>query len=303
MNTRITVLDGAMGDELVARAKPSSTGLWSAEALLQEPELVASVHQDYIDAGARVIITNTYSTIPSYLEKAGLEQEYVRLATRAGEIARATADASTEQVTVAGSIPPLSESYRPDMVPAADIARPIYRNLVKALIPFVDVFLCETMSSAEEARNAVAGVSETLQESGDVRPVWASWTLSEQPGEGLRSGQSVAEAMDALAPYPVDAFLFNCTDPAAITAALAQLRELTDKPIGAYPNRCYIPPGWTLDNNVRTEYHDMTSEQFLYHCQQWADLGATMFGGCCGIGPDLIASLAQWAAAQDGQPN
>lgn len=292
-----------MGDELVARAAPSSTGLWSAEALLEDPALVASVHRDYITAGAGVIITNSYSTIPSYLAKVGRENEYASLASRAAEIARATADASSETVIVAGSIPPLSESYRPDLVPAAEEALPIYRTLVEALCDDVDVFLCETMSSVQESVNAATAVTDRLQARGESRPLWISWTLAEQPGAGLRSGESVAEAVAALSSFPVAAFLFNCTDPAAISAALAELRELTDKPIGAYPNRCYIPPGWTLDNDVSTEYHDMSADQFVAHCQQWAALGATMFGGCCGIGPDLIAALAQWANTQYPTPS
>ena len=63
------ILDGGMGNELLKRTNKPSAGLWSAQFLLDSPNLVEEVHQDYINAGAKVITTNTYSTIPSYLSK------------------------------------------------------------------------------------------------------------------------------------------------------------------------------------------------------------------------------------------
>ena len=84
----ITILDGGMGDEIAARLEGAAKGLWSATALLENPDMVVGLHKEYIEAGARIIITNTYSTIPSYLAKAGLEDRYVELARLGGELAR-----------------------------------------------------------------------------------------------------------------------------------------------------------------------------------------------------------------------
>ena len=125
MSGDLIVLDGGLGGELIRRGWPSG-GLWSAKALVEQPEIIRSVHDDYINAGARVIITNTYSTIPSYLDKSGMGDSYLELTEKAGRIARAAADESEFEVKVAASIPPLSESYRPDLVPEDDVARPIY---------------------------------------------------------------------------------------------------------------------------------------------------------------------------------
>ena len=105
----ITILDGGMGAELIRRGAATSGGLWSAQALLDNPEAVVETHHDFIRAGARLIITNSYSSIPSYLEKEGLEDRYEELTSLAGQLARRAADETKENVRGAGSLPPLSE--------------------------------------------------------------------------------------------------------------------------------------------------------------------------------------------------
>ncbi|MEM7077033.1 MAG: homocysteine S-methyltransferase family protein [Pseudomonadota bacterium] len=284
----LTIIDGGMGQELLDRDPRGRTGLWSAKALLQAPELVEQVHSDYIASGAQVIITNTYSTVPSYLSKEGLADCFLELADQAGRIARRVADAAPHRVVVAGSIPPLDESYRADLAPPAEEAKPIYRELAGALDPHVDLFVCETMSSVQEACNATSVAREV---GGPDKPVWVSWTLAEEAGTGLRSNETVAEAFAAVQEYQPDSYLFNCTSPEAISVGLQELSAMTDKPLGAYPNRLIIPAGWTLDGDIKASMRDMTTEEFLGFCAQWRELGASMIGGCCGIGPQMIAAL------------
>ena len=284
----ITIMDGGMGSELLKRLDIKG-GLWSAQALVDSPAVVGDVHRDYVKAGARIIITNTYSTIPSYLGKAGIADDYLRYAELAGRIARQVADESPENVMVLGSIPPLDESYRADLVPSSEVAEPIYRNLTRTLASFVDGYLCETMSSIEESVNAMAAVR---QEAGG-KPVWIAWTLAEDPGKGLRSGEEVSDAVTAVSPFKPDAYLFNCTSPDAITDAMSQLRQMVDKPIGAYPNRLRIPAGWTLDNEVATGHRELSIEDFVHYARRWGELGASIVGGCCGIGPEYISALSR----------
>jgi hypothetical protein len=106
-----------MGAELIKRGLTPRTGLWSARALLDEPEGVVQVHAEYIEAGASVITTNSYSTIPSYLAKADMAESYQELTVVAAKLARRAADAAAIPVRVAGCLPPLDESYRHDLVP------------------------------------------------------------------------------------------------------------------------------------------------------------------------------------------
>ena len=292
-----TVLDGGMGGELIRRGVIAADGLWSAQALVEQPDAVLQVHLDYIAAGAGIITTNSYSTIPSYLGKAGLEEQYVALTACAGALARRAAEQSAERVLVAGSLPPLSESYRPDLVPADSEARPVYANLAAALAPHVDLFLCETMASAREARNAAlaarqAGTARSL-------PVYVSWTLDETPGHGLRSGERIADAFAAVRDLDLDGFLFNCSSPEAIDAGLATLAGLTDKPFGGYPNRFDVPDGWTLDNYMQIEGRaDASTSAFVAGGLRAVERGASLYGGCCGIGPQDIAAFARALAAR-----
>ena len=293
------VMDGGMGQELTRRLNVKG-GLWSAQALVDAPDTVADVHREFIDAGARVILTNTYSTIPSYFAKAGITDKYLDYARLAGEIARKVADEESQarqiDVRVLASIPPLDESYRHDLVPADDVSRVIYSELVKVLTPFVDGFVCETMSCIRESINAVASVRKT---NADL-PCWIAWTLHESAGGGLRSGESIAQAYQALSPFDVQAYLFSCTSLEAITAAMPEMRALTQKPIGAYPNRLAIPDGWTLDNPVPAGLRDMSEDEFVAAANDWRQAGASIVGGCCGVGPDLIAALASSLASSRG---
>jgi S-methylmethionine-dependent homocysteine/selenocysteine methylase len=285
----ILIIDGGMGGELQRRSGQTG-GLWSAQALLDDPELVSTVHADYVASGAKVIITNTYSTIPSYLAKAGIEDKFVELADVAGQIARKVADEAPDNVLVAGSLPPLGESYRWDLVPPDAEARPVYLSLAQTLLPYVDLFICETMSCIRESVNAV---SAARQVGGPERPVWVAWTLAEQAGFGLRSGETITNAVSALADFKVDGFLFNCTTPEAISAGVAELAALTDKPIGAYPNQFHVPQGWTLDNELQVERSEMSVETFLSFADTWQKAGVSMIGGCCGIGPEYIHALSR----------
>jgi S-methylmethionine-dependent homocysteine/selenocysteine methylase len=286
----ITVLDGGMGGEISSRLEDAATGLWSAKALIEKPDLVVDIHKEYIEAGARIIITNTYSTIPHYLDKAGMADRYVELTRLGGKLARQAVDESGEEVLVAASLPPLSESYRPDLVPPAEEALPIYKNLVEALDDYVDLYICETMSTAEEA---VTASTQALRYGGG-KPVYVSWTLGETPGSGLRSGESVKSAFEALAHLDITGFMFNCAFPEAIEAALLELRPLTDKPLGCYPNRTdRVLSGWTLDNDIALGSRaDIDEQYFVAMSQRCIDAGATIVGGCCGIGPAYIKALA-----------
>ena len=287
----VTLLDGGMGREIQERRPKAAHGLWSAGVLVDEPDLVVEIHREYIDAGAWVITTNNYSTIPSYLGKAGMEDRYRELTKLAAALARRAVRESDKDVAIAGSLPPLEESYRADLVPPPDVARPIYEGVVEALRDDVDLYVCETMSSSAEAHTA----ANAALAHGQGRPVYVSWTLDETPGRGLRSGETVRQAVGALAGLDVEGYLFNCTHPEAIEVGLRELKTLTSKPIGCYPNRLNkVPDGWTLDNEITTGLRgDLPQHIYVAAMLRCIDAGASIVGGCCGIGPSDIRALRE----------
>lgn len=293
--SKVTVLDGSMGEELSDRGFSTRSGLWSAYALLHHPDEVLALHRDYLSVGASVITTNTYSTVPSYLDKKGLGDRLHELTTLAAQLARqALADSpEADDGIVAGCLPPLSESYRPDLVPPAHEAKPVYRELIDCMVDSVDVFLAETMSSIDEAMH----VAETLREHAKASQIpWlVAFTLDDRDGGKLRSGETVEAAIDAVQAHDPSAILFNCATPDAIEAGLIAAAPHVSCRIGGYPNR-FLPPSpeWTLDSDeeiLRNGELDVTA--FVDWSKRFIGAGATYVGGCCGIGPDYIRALAE----------
>jgi S-methylmethionine-dependent homocysteine/selenocysteine methylase len=283
------ILDGGMGRELWRRGVEVPPTLWSANALLAAPRTVQQIHQDYIAAGADIITLNNYSLVPGVLAACGLADRLDELLGLSLRLARAAREhAGRARVRIAAALPPLANSYRADLVPPFAEALPAYRRIVASLAGGVDLFLCETMASAAEARAAATAASES------GLPVWVAWSLHDDASGRLRSGESVAEAVAALGDLAIDAFLFNCSTPESITTALPLLRDLTERPIGAYANAFRpVPRDWDMARDgLLTLRDDIAPEGYAAIVRQWAASGATIFGGCCGIGPDHIACLA-----------
>lgn len=294
---RIVLLDGGMGRELRARGVPILDTIWSANALLVAPDVVRDVHRDYIEAGADVITTNTYGVIRGDLAKEGIEHRFAELNRLAGKLAQEARDEAGREVLIAGSLPPLRGSYRPDLVgPFAEI-EPLYREQAEILAPYVDLFICETMSSAAEAFAAATAACST------GKPVWVSWTLHEDSSGRLRSGESVAEAAAALSDLPVSGCLCNCCAPESITAAMPALAAMEGKVVGGYANTFRpVPEHWELDGEKEGDgllplRDDLDPERYAAHAEHWRSLGARVIGGCCGTGPAHIARLKRMIGA------
>ncbi|MDP6976679.1 MAG: homocysteine S-methyltransferase family protein, partial [Acidimicrobiales bacterium] len=224
---RPTILDGGMGQELIRRGAPRSGELWSAWAMVENPELVSGVHADYVAAGCDVLTTNTYATFADRLVEHGLGERAEELTRHAGVLARQAADAADRPVLVAGSLPPLRGSYSPDPDGTYEELRDEYLVMVGQLADHVDLFLCETMGALHEARAA----TDAARTAG--LPVWVAYTMQGGDGLHLLDGTSFTEAADRV---EADAHLLNCSPPEQVTAALPLLRDATDGPIGAYAN-------------------------------------------------------------------
>jgi S-methylmethionine-dependent homocysteine/selenocysteine methylase len=286
------LLDGGMGRELRFRGVENLSTIWSANALLVAPEVVRQVHADFIAAGAQVITTNTYGIIRHELAREGIEHRLRELNELAGQLAVDARNAAPHDVWIAGSLPPLNGSYRPDRVWPFAKAAPLYREQAEILAPFVDLFICETMSSAAEALAAASAACET------GKPVWVAFTLHEDRSGRLRSGETVSQAVQALAGLPVAGFLANCCAPEAITAALPELKATGAPYVGGYANTFTpVPETWMLDGSEPSDgaidlRADLDPESYLAHAVAWWDAGATVVGGCCGTRPAHIAHLA-----------
>jgi len=299
MTARVTILDGGMGRELKRRGAPFRQPEWSALALMEAPETVERAHAAFIAAGAAVIITNSYAVVPFHIGEDRFAADGLALADLAGRLARAAADGTVDtvigrKVRVAGSLPPLFGSYRPDLFDAAR-APELLAPLVAGQAPHVDLWRGETLGSIAEAE----AVADAIRK--EPRPLWISYTLADAnidpEAPQLRSGEPVADAARAAVRLGAAAVLFNCSQPEvmgpAIETAHATLAEF-DKAIqiGVYANTFPPKNKSAQANDDDSELRaDLNPSGYLDFARDWVARGASIVGGCCGIGPEHIAAL------------
>jgi len=290
---RTILLDGGMGRELRFRGVDVMTSIWSARALIDAPAVVREIHSDFIAAGADIITINSYGIVKSSLAWAGIEDRFTKLNLLACDLAKEARDASGREVLIAGSLPPLAGSYRPDRVGRFEEIEPLYREQAEVLAPHVDLLICETMSSGDEGRAAATAATRT------GKPVWVCWTLHEDRSGRLRSGEDINQAARSLSDLPVSGVLANCCAPESITRAIPQLKQTRMQYIGGYANTFQpIPEDWDLDGNKKTDGSlglraDLDPESYAVHAAAWVKAGANVIGGCCGTRPAHIARIKE----------
>lgn len=283
----VVLTDGGMGQELLRRSQTPPTPLWSGRVLLEEPDLVRDLHVEFIRAGARVITINSYAATPERLAREGEAEMFEPLQKRAIELAEfARESAGAEGVLIAGCLSPLFGSYHPSLTISFEETLGIYRRIVARQAERVDLILCETMASAEEARAAALAAAES------DKPVWLSWTLADDGPPRLRSGETLADAAQAVADISLAARLVNCSRPEAVDAAIPDLVALGG-PVGAYANAFTavdrLKHGSSVD--VLDARDDLGPSRYADFALRWVEAGAEIAGGCCEIGPEHIAAL------------
>jgi len=283
----IIILDGGTGQELMHRADGAATPLWSTRVMMDQPDLVRQVHDDFFAAGAMVATTNTYSLLRDRLEKYGLADripDLTDIALQAAEAARAKAGGGL----IAGSIGPLGASYRPDLCPPPAEAAQLYAEPVALLKDRVDLLILETMSSVDQAEGAMRAANKA-----DM-PVWLAVSVMDGDGTRLRSGEALRDLALAVTHYRPDAVLINCARPEAIAAALEIIKGF-GRPFGAYANgftmiaEDFLKDAPTVD--ALQARRDLTPDAYADFAEGWAAQGASIIGGCCEVGPAHIAEL------------
>lgn len=287
------ILDGGLGRELARRGAPFRQPEWSALALTEAPEIVKQVHLDFIQAGAEVITTNSYAVVPFHIGQERFDREARDLVQVAADQAKAAVAESGKTVKIAGSLPPLFGSYRADLF-QADQAEQLARPIIETLAPHVDIWLAETQSCLQEVE-LIHGLVPV-----DEREFWVSFTLQdnvnlEQPL--LRSGETLEQAAELLTRLNIQTVLFNCCQPEVVLQAIQQIKTLLPESvkIGAYANA--FPPQdeqATANDGLDELREDLNPPAYLAFAKQWHEAGASMIGGCCGIGPEHIAELSKF---------
>jgi S-methylmethionine-dependent homocysteine/selenocysteine methylase len=298
-----TILDGGMGRLLERLGAPFRLPEWSALSLIEAPHFVTRAHTAFADSGADIITTNSYGLVPHMIGRDRFEKEGSALADRAGRLARAVADQAPGDIRVAGSLPPLFESYRPGNFKPDEAPR-ILESLVTGLAPHIDLWLIETQSSTAEALTALAAVRNSRL------PIFVSYTLKDEDGRAgppeLRSGEPVADVVALTVEAGASGILFNCSQPEVMGEALVAARKAIAASgnrkveLGVYANAFLPePPSDTPYAGISEIRKDLDPENYLKWVRLWVEKGATIVGGCCGIGPEHISAIK---ASRDTAP-
>jgi len=278
--TPVLLLDGAMGTELFRRGIKTRLPSWSARALMDDPQTVREIHEDYIRAGAEIITTNTFRTTSRSLGKEGLHHRAEELTKLAVNLAKeARNKTGSELVWIAGSIAPLEDCYEPQLTPDSQSAFKEHKEFIHWLAEAgVDLILIETMNTIQEA----AAAARAAQTTG--LPVLISWTCG---ADGkILDGTSISKAVLSLESSKPAAFLVNCTPAKNIIPALKKIRDVSKVPFGAYANIGKPEPvfGWEFTN-------ELDAAAYAREVKSWIQEGAKIVGGCCGTSPDHISAL------------
>ena len=258
-----------MGTELERRGMELDLPLWSARALLEKPDMVLQIHRDNVAAGADILTANTFRTQRKTLEAAALAERAAELTRLAVSLARQAAAESGREVFVAGSVAPLADCYRPDLVPDREILEREQGAHAKSLVEAgVDLVLIETMNTIREARAAASAFAGRI-------PIVVSFVTD---GDGsLLSGEPLQEAIRSLLPLGPAAIGVNCVSSRTIGREVERVAEAAPGiPISAYAN--------TLSDGV-------SPEEFGRLASGWMRSGARVVGGCCGTTPEHVAGL------------
>lgn len=285
---RPIVLDGATGSELDRRAVDTSLPLWSARALLDAPEVLLQIHTDYLRAGAEIITANTFRTHRRSLAKAGLGERAQALTHQAVALARQATEAypGSGWRFVAGSIAPLEDCYTPELVPPqAECEREHAEMATHLAEAGVDLILVETMNTIREAAVATRAARAT------GRPVLTSFVCTSDGR--LFSGETVTEAVRAIAPLGGVGLLINCTPAHTIHEPFRELRAALAKQTSHRPPvlGLYANIGHTDAVKGWESTADVTPLEYARLAVNWLKLGANLIGGCCGTMPAHIAAL------------
>ncbi len=285
----IVILDGGTGTDLQRRGAPMHSETWSAEANITHPEIVRAVHEGYIDAGAELIIANTYATSPLLFNHFNRDVEVATIDAAAVALAR---EAAQGRVPVAGSF----STMRPVMKGSDRIlrqrewarkeARELCRRKAASLAAAgVDFIMMEMMRDLDYSLWATEAAVET------GLPVWMGIAVQSKDGGRLtgfgREDFAFEDLIGPLMETGARVLSIMHSSPNDTTTAIPIAKAKWKGPLGAYPESGYFKmPEWIFEEIIPVP-------AFVELAKSWVEREVTLLGGCCGIGPEHIRALSE----------
>jgi len=295
-------MDGALGTELERRGVPFEGNGWSAYAVRDHGEVIRQTHVDYLQAGAKLHIVNSFALARHVLEPIGLAAEFEELNRRSVVLF----DEAVERIGmdrgnlwVAGSLSTFAANSNRSLLPDNETLLVNYSDQARVLYDSgVDLFVLEMLFDIETTRVMLKAVEEF------GLPVILGFTCDWQAGSGNSkvSARGMGKAPILLREILPDLIVALGTadiimsimhsDPDVTDAALEELKQCWSGPVAVYPNS-----GEFVD--LRMQFDTVCSvESFQQAANRWIDGGVQIVGGCCGIGPEHIQGLSGPAAGR-----
>jgi len=282
---QIVLIDGATGTELQRRGVPMDKVAWSGAAVLTHPDVVREIHEDYIRAGAEVIITNTFGSTRQMLEPAGYGDQVETVFRGAVELAKQARDNAADQpVAIAGSISSEPPSFDRNSFLSPEKELNAYREAAGLLANAgVDLIALEMMVETTHAARAMQAALETQL------PVWLGVGCKRREDGKIVSFDhadlELTTVLDALIPMGPTVVNIMHSEIGAVPEAIELVRQRWSGPIGVYPESGYFTkPNWNFIDVIAPA--DLVTEAL-----GWVDAGVRLLGGCCGTSPDHVQAL------------
>ena len=279
------VIDGGMGTQLEKSGVPMDSKVWSSRAVLSHPDAVRVAHEEFITAGAEVIITNTFAAARHMLEPGGLGEHVKDINLNAVKLAQQARDSvAKESVAIAGSLCEWTPTNDPKWHTPEAVGRSTREQaglLAEAGVDLIALEMCEQTAFSVAAINAALEIG---------LPVWIG--ISAQTYKGSRSlsvfsyeDLDFESLVQVLARYPAMIMNIMHTPVPDVDKAMAVVKRYWNGPVGIYPESGYFTmPNWQFVDVIEPD-------ELVKTAQTWIDNGARMVGGCCGLGPEHIAAL------------
>jgi len=292
------ILDGGMGQELLKRGlKPQGT-LWSASALIEEKyhQLVTDTHLDFINAGADVIVTATFTARRIRLIQNKCEEHFERINTKAVELALKARDISKKNILVAGGLPNQYQTYSENLGDDLNLIEKNFYDQAKLLKSNIDFFYLDVMGSGKECEIALKTIK--------------SFNLPVLVGVHIRkngklpSGENISDIVKKYKEENWLGIIAACVHPESYEIIIKELKNL-DIPYGFKLNAFKNIPDdygvssssiWGKNGNptiILGKREDITESKFYEFAKKFKDDGATILGGCCEIRPSHINEIAK----------
>ena len=288
------ILDGGMGQELLARGMEPNGTLWSANALLNEKyhQLLLDTHLDFIKAGAEVIVTNSFTTRRLRLRDNKVEDKFEYLNKKAGEIALKVKN-EYPNIMIAGGLPPQRLTYEEDIRSEVEITKD-FNEQARLLNEYVDFYYFDVWSSIREFKCGIEAIKEFK------KPYLIGIHISE--GTKLPSGEKISDIKSIIDGNLLGVML-SCVSPENYEHNLEEIKKLnvpfgfklngflTTKPKNGYTANYLKTKG--NPNEFLGKRHDLTPDKFHEIAKKFKENGATIIGGCCETGPAHIKAMAK----------